>query len=83
MSNTPTYKPEWAPEGADSKFASRVMYGVGQKEREPHKIAVDAAKAARPPELNAADYIEGVLQGDRMVLARAITVIESNAAKHF
>ena len=83
MSDTPTYKPEWAPEDADSKFASRVMYGVGQKEREPHKIALDAAKAARPPELSAADYIEGVLQGDRMVLARAITVIESNAAKHF
>jgi LAO/AO transport system kinase len=81
--NTNTYKPEWAPQGADSKFASRVMYGVPQSEREPHKIALDAAKAARPPELAAQDYIEGVLRRDRMVLARAITVIESNAAKHF
>jgi LAO/AO transport system kinase len=83
MTNTPTYKPEWAPLDADSKFASRVMYGVAENEREPHKIAVDAAKTARPPELTAEDYIAGVLRRDRMVLARAITIIESNAAKHF
>ena len=29
------------------------------------------------------DYIEGVLRQDRMILARAITVIESNAERHF
>jgi len=83
MSDTPTYKPEWAPLDADSKFASRVMYGLTQREGEPPAIAPEAAQDARPPELGAEDYIKGVLGGDRMVLARAITVIESNAAKHF
>ncbi|MCL1976074.1 MAG: methylmalonyl Co-A mutase-associated GTPase MeaB [Firmicutes bacterium] len=83
MPDTPTYKPEWAPEGADDKFASRVMYGVTESEREPHSVQQEAVKSARPPELTAADYIEGVLRRDRMILARAITVIESNAAKHF
>ena len=29
------------------------------------------------------DYVEGVLRGDRMMLAKAITLIESNAPKHF
>ena len=33
--------------------------------------------------LTAADYIEGVLKRDRVMMARAITVVESNAAKHF
>ncbi|MDR1731077.1 MAG: methylmalonyl Co-A mutase-associated GTPase MeaB [Synergistaceae bacterium] len=28
-------------------------------------------------------YVEGVLQGDRTMLSRAITLVESNAAKHF
>ena len=83
MADTPTYKPEWAPDDADSKFASRVMHGVTEKEREPHTIARETVTSARPPELKAQDYIEGVLRRNRMILARAITVIESNAAKHF
>ncbi|MCA9972896.1 MAG: methylmalonyl Co-A mutase-associated GTPase MeaB, partial [Anaerolineales bacterium] len=37
----------------------------------------------RRPELSTADYVQGVLAGDRATLARAITLIESNAAQHF
>ena len=29
------------------------------------------------------DYVEGIRSGDRMILSRAITLIESNAPKHF
>ena len=83
MSDTPTYKPEWAPKDVDEKFASRVMVGVSESELEPRSIAPEAAKAARPPAFTTEDYIAGVLQGDRMVLSRAITIIESNAPKHF
>lgn len=32
--------------------------------------------------LSVDDYVEGVLSGDRMMLARTITLIESNAKKH-
>ena len=78
MPGANTWKPEWAPEDADEKFASRVMHGVT-----PQGNAPEAAGSRRPPELSAAAYIEGVLRRDRMILARAITVIESNAAKHF
>lgn len=35
-----------------------------------------------PPVLSAQDYIDGVLRGDRVMLARAITLIESDAPKH-
>ncbi len=38
--------------------------------------------AARRPELTADQYIEGVRAGDRVVLARAITLVESNAPAH-
>jgi len=36
----------------------------------------------RRRQLSVDDYVSGVLQGDRAVLARAITLIESNAADH-
>jgi LAO/AO transport system kinase len=38
-----------------------------------------AAKRLLSPE----EYVEGVLRGDRSILSRAITLVESNAAKHF
>ncbi|MDD5261867.1 MAG: methylmalonyl Co-A mutase-associated GTPase MeaB [Methylacidiphilales bacterium] len=34
------------------------------------------------PALTAEDYVKGVLQGDRTLLARAITLIESNSPRH-
>jgi LAO/AO transport system kinase len=33
--------------------------------------------------LSTDDYVQGVLAGDRVILARAITLIESNSEKHF
>ena len=70
-------RPEWTPEGAGSEFASHVVAGVdGEgKKRRP--------RAAGPKKLTVDDYVEGVLAGERMILSRAITLIESNAPKHF
>lgn len=42
----------------------------------------DAAAGARRPVLTARQYVDGVLAGDRVVLARAITLVESNAPAH-
>ena len=82
MSNYKTYKPEWVPEGADSKFASQVITGI-TKDKEGQLTAESAVKAPRPPQLTVQDYIDGILACDRMILSRAITIIESNATKHF
>ncbi len=84
---TETYKPEWVPEKDDSKFACRVMYGVkGGHEGMPN-IDIDPARKTAPvvkrKKMTVDDYVEGILAGNRMVLSRAITLIESNAAKHF
>ena len=36
----------------------------------------------RRRKLSTGDYIDGVLSGDRMILARAITLVESRSAEH-
>ena len=79
-----TYKPEWIDEEKkqDAKFASFVMTGI-QEDNDTLRVAKDAAVVAKPPKLGVEDYVAGVLAGDRMKLSRAITVIESNAPKHF
>ena len=84
---TDTYKPEWVPKNDDDKFACRVMYGVKgghdgmpNSQTEPLPQTVPMVKRRK---LTVDDYIEGVLGGDRMILSRAITLVESNAAAHF
>lgn len=71
------YKPEWTPADAGSEFAASVMPGIVQA----------AAPAATPPprrrEFTVDEYVDGILSCDRRILAQAITVIESNADKHF
>ncbi len=72
------YRPEWTPEDAGSEFTCRVMPGVDEegKKRQP-------GRAAAPRKLAVDGYVEGILAGDRTILSRAITLIESNAPKHF
>jgi LAO/AO transport system kinase len=48
------------------------------------KPASESASAAiRRREMSPSDYVKGVLAGDRTVLSRAITLVESNAPSHF
>lgn len=77
MSDTPA-RPEWTPEGAGSEFASVVNPGV----RLASGPAVSTAPVIRRAEVSAQDLVDGILAGDRALLARAITLIESNAPKH-
>ena len=85
MSDSTTRKPDWTPDDAGDAFATRIVAGVGGGH--------DGLSAAAPPTgaasgtarrpLSVDDYVNGVLAGDRAVLARAITLIESNAPAHF
>jgi LAO/AO transport system kinase len=82
MSDYRTYKPEWTPKNAGDEFAGNVMVGVDP-------TAINAKrKDVQPPFQSRKlytvdDYVRGILECDRMILARAITIIESNAPKHF
>lgn len=75
-------KPEWAPEDADEAFATRVLHGVvgGHDGMTPPAAATPPTGIRRGLSLDA--YVDGVLRGDRTILARAITLVESNAPAH-
>lgn len=70
-------RPEWTPPDAGQGFASHVRPGV--QSRAPESKGVRGSRR----HLAVEDYVEGVLAGDRATLARAITLIESNAPAHF
>lgn len=79
--NKETKVPEWIPEGADRRFfTTSIMSGVDAGGADG-----SVSRASRPKrrELSLEDYKSGVLAGDRTVLARAITLVESNAPAHF
>lgn len=77
-------KPEWAPAEADDAFASRVV--TGRESRHDGLPYADRPAANTPSprrrQLAVDDYVQGVLAGDRTILGRTITLIESNAAAH-
>lgn len=81
-------KPEWTPDDASDAFATQVLRGVigGHDGMTlsgapvPAQGAPDQGKRRRG--LTVDEYVEGVLSGDRTVLARAITLVESNAPAH-
>lgn len=43
---------------------------------------VSHVRGRRPPQLTVQDYVRGVEEGDRTILARAITLVESNLPAH-
>lgn len=76
MEDSKVNKPEWAPSEAGPEFASFVMKGVSGST----PVSSRARKKRR--DLSVQDYVAGVLEQNRTILARAITLIESNAESH-
>lgn len=77
-------KPEWAPADSGNEFASNVVPGVidNHDGRSSQSVQNTAKWRPKRSQLTIDDYVEGVLRGDRVVLARAITLIESNSLAH-
>ena len=81
-------KPSWAPEQDDKKFACSVMSGIeGIRDTTVGNLnpALKDGTMGRKHRmiLRAEDYVQGVAAGSRMILSRAITLIESNNPRHF
>lgn len=76
-----SYRPEWAPDSESPQFAGRIMPGVSSENIGAGVQAQETQPV--PPNLSRDDYVAGILQGNRMILSRAITLIESNASRHF
>jgi LAO/AO transport system kinase len=76
--NYDVYKPEWIPEGAsEEQFPGFVMTGVDAKSAKP------SAVIHKPKKYTAEELIDGILHQNRVLLSKAITIIESNAPHHF
>jgi LAO/AO transport system kinase len=78
MNNERTYRPEWVPEDEAKEFATMYV----KKNDEPSAPAYSRKRFVKRKERSVAEYVEGVLNNDRTILAQAITLVESNAAKH-
>ena len=83
MANYTTTTPEWAVSGN-----SQVMSGIeGIKDTTVGNINPALTSGAMKPKrrkiLTEDEIVEGVSKGDRTILSRAITLIESNSSKHF
>jgi len=76
-------RPEWQPENPGNEFACSVMPGIQTNENSIIERDVKAKTATQSIKLTAKDYTDGILNGDRVKLSRAITIIESNSPKHF
>ena len=85
-----SYKPDWAPENSGDEFAVRVVKGLNSTSTSlslssnlssGSRTDKDTNLLKRKP-LSVSDYVEGVISFDRNILARTITLIESNNALH-
>jgi LAO/AO transport system kinase len=79
-------KPEWVPPDATDAFATSIRHGVEGGHDGLRASAGEAGEPGGAPSrrssLSGEEYVRGVCAGDRTVLARAITLIESNAPAH-
>ena len=86
--NDDDLRPSWVPEEPNPEFACSVVRGIdsavnsvtGAKE---YPDAVHLRKVPLRKKRSIDEYVEGVAKGDRMILSKAITLIESNAPKDF
>lgn len=70
-------KPEWVPEHAGKEFTTSIMPGMDEVKRQ------SSHKHPTRKDLDMDVIVQGVLSGNRTLLSRAITMIESNSLHHF
>ena len=82
MSDNEKKKPEWIPEGQQEGFTTSVMYGIHSRHDGFRNNHIRKKKFQKRKKLELNDYLQGVLDRDRTIMARAITLVESNSVKH-
>lgn len=77
MTDENCYLPDWTPENGGDAFAIKVRKGIeGFSD-------VKKYQGKKRPQLTIDDYVDGVLNGNKTILARTITLIESNSQEHY
>ncbi|MCB9258109.1 MAG: methylmalonyl Co-A mutase-associated GTPase MeaB [Ignavibacteriales bacterium] len=77
MSKNNKYKPDWTPKNAGNEYAVNVVKGLDHAEKSTSYKNI--TKSTNP---SIEELVNGVLNDDRNLLARCITLIESNSQKH-
>jgi LAO/AO transport system kinase len=77
MAKQKTYKPDWQPKNAGNEYAVKVVKGTIKKS--PTKKNTNTKKN----QLSIDTLAKGVLANDRKILAKCITLIESNSKVHY
>ncbi|MDY6916046.1 MAG: methylmalonyl Co-A mutase-associated GTPase MeaB, partial [Candidatus Cloacimonadota bacterium] len=75
-------RPEWVPEKGGQEFTTRVIKGVDSKHDGMSDELRQKGETVRRKKLKVEDYVKGILARDRVILARGITLVESNSSKH-
>ena len=75
MKSNKTYKPDWTPKNAGKEFAVNIIKGID------NKLPI-AKKEIKTKKITEEEYVKGVIVDNRNILARCITLIESNSEKH-
>ncbi|KAB2338446.1 methylmalonyl Co-A mutase-associated GTPase MeaB [Cytobacillus depressus] len=76
-------KPEWFDEANPEQFATVVKKGVELPQDSHQFVKKQTFQKRNFHEPNLEELASGILAGNRTLLARAITLIESNAEQHF
>ncbi len=74
-------KKEQQPE-KESRSALKVNAGI-DRPSQINEAGVRALRLRKRKELTVEDYVQGILQGDRVMLSKAITLIESSLPSHY
>lgn len=80
-----TKRPEWVPPEGGKGFTTTVMRGVEGGHDGFRSHSSETARRASTPRrrrLSVDEYVAGVLDQDRNIVAQAITLVESNAPAH-
>lgn len=76
-------RPEWVPENPSEAFTTRILEAdEGGKSAGCRLSPAKSPAGQKRRKLTVDQYVEGVLAGDRMIIGRAITLVESNSPAH-
>lgn len=85
--NDDDLRPSWVPKEDNPEFACSVMRGIDSTVNSVTENKYYPKEALRKvplrKKLTVDEYVKGVESGNRMILAKAITLIESNAPRDF
>jgi len=77
-----SYKPDWTPENSGDEFAVKVVKGIQSSGLSSSLSSGKKGKDLKRKHLSIDEYVNGVIASDRNILARTITLIESNNNSH-